>query len=378
MAAVTYEKTTKRFGDVVALSSFDLEIAQGEFMVLLGPSGSGKTTALRIAAGFEGLSEGVIRIGERDVSRVPPAQRDVAMVFQDYALYPQMTVEQNMGFGLRMRKVKRDEIKTRVARAAETLGLAELLGRRPAPALGGQRQRVALGRALVRDPEVFLMDEPLSNLDAALRLRMRSEIKNLQQTTGTTTLFVTHDQTEAMTLGTRIAVMSSGVLEQVGSPQEIYQRPVNIFVAGFVGTPPMSFVNCTWAERDGGQALVHPSFSLKPGVRPGTAASSSACGRRTCAAGTREAALAGPFDGVVQGIEELGRETFAMVGLEGGGEVTVQLEGLARVRLGERLQFGIEEREVYVFDATTGARSPGPRPRRLSRVDGSSASSSCR
>ena len=188
------------------------------------------------------------------------------MVFQDYALYPQMTVEQNMGFGLRMRKVKRDEIKRRVAQAAETLGLADLLGRRPAQLSGGQRQRVALGRALVRDPEVFLMDEPLSNLDAALRLRMRSEIKSLQQTTGTTTLFVTHDQTEAMTLGTRIAVMSSGVLEQVGSPQEIYQRPVNIFVAGFVGTPPMSFIPLhVGLSATASHSLVHPSFSLEAG-----------------------------------------------------------------------------------------------------------------
>jgi ABC-type sugar transport system ATPase subunit len=354
VAAVRYEKTTKRFGDVVALSSFDLEIAQGEFMVLLGPSGSGKTTALRIAAGFEGLSEGAIRIGDRDVSRVPPAQRDVAMVFQDYALYPQMTVEQNMGFGLRMRKVKRDEIKTRVARAAETLGLADLLGRRPAQLSGGQRQRVALGRALVRDPEVFLMDEPLSNLDAALRLRMRSEIKNLQQTTGTTTLFVTHDQTEAMTLGTRIAVMSSGVLEQVGSPQEIYQRPVNIFVAGFVGTPPMSFINCAWVARDGGHALVHPSFTLQPGREPGSGSVVVGLRSENVRGWHDGSQLAGPFEGVVQGIEELGRETFALLGLEDGGEITVQLEGLARVRLGERLQFGIEEHEVYVFDATTG------------------------
>jgi ABC-type sugar transport system ATPase subunit len=360
VAAVTYEKTTKRFGEVVALSSFDLEIAQGELMVLLGPSGSGKTTALRIAAGFEGLSEGVIRIGERDVSRVPPAQRDVAMVFQDYALYPQMTVEQNMGFGLRMRKVKRDEIKTRVARAAETLGLAELLGRRPAQLSGGQRQRVALGRALVRDPEVFLMDEPLSNLDAALRLRMRSEIKSLQQTTGTTTLFVTHDQTEAMTLGTRIAVLSSGVLEQVGSPQEIYQRPVNIFVAGFVGTPPMSFITCTWVERDGGQALVHPSFALKPVAPAGSGSVVVGLRSENVRGWHEQSSLAGPFEGVVQGIEELGRETFAMVGLEDGAEITVQLEGLARVRLGERLRFGIEEREAYVFDATTGATLSWP------------------
>jgi ABC-type sugar transport system ATPase subunit len=360
VAAVTYEKTTKRFGDVVALSSLELEIAQGEFMVLLGPSGSGKTTALRIAAGFEGLSEGVIRIGERDVSRVPPAQRDVAMVFQDYALYPQMTVEQNMGFGLRMRKVKRDEIKARVAHAAETLGLAELLGRRPAQLSGGQRQRVALGRALVRDPEVFLMDEPLSNLDAALRLRMRSEIKSLQQSTGTTTLFVTHDQTEAMTLGTRIAVLSAGVLEQVGSPQEIYQRPVNRFVAGFVGTPPMSFIDCTWVERDGGRVLEHRGLSLKPDSPPGEG--SVVVGLRSeNVRGWREAGnLAGPFEGVVQGIEELGRETFAMVVLEGGGEITVELEGLARVRLGERLLFGIEEQEVYVFDATTGATISWP------------------
>ena len=204
------------------------------------------------------------------------------------------------------------------------------------------------------------MDEPLSNLDAALRLRMRSEIKSLQQATGTTTLFVTHDQTEAMTLGTRIAVLSSGVLEQVGTPQEIYQRPVNIFVAGFVGTPPMSFITCTWAERDGGQALVHPGFSLKPDCQPGSGSVVVGVRSENVRGWHAASTLAGPFEGVVQGIEELGRETFAMVGLEGGGEITVQLEGLARVRLGERLLFGIEEREVYVFDVTTGATLSWP------------------
>ena len=218
-----------------------LEATDGEFLVLVGPSGSGKTTALRMLAGLESVTEGEIRIGERVVNRVAPRERDIAMVFQDYALYPQMTVYDNLAFALRRRKAPKAEIDERVRRAARSIELEELLDRRPRQLSGGQQQRVALGRALVRDPQVFLMDEPLSNLDAKLRVQTRGEIKRLQQEIGTTTVYVTHDQVEAMTMGDRIAVMNEGRLEQVGTPAEVYDEPANRFVAGFIGSPGMSF-----------------------------------------------------------------------------------------------------------------------------------------
>src|SRR3954454_10058609 len=250
MATVTYDGVGKRFGEVEALRDFSLEIPDGEFVVLVGPSGSGKTTALRLAAGLEALTSGEVRIGDRVVNRVAPKDRDIAMVFQDYALYPQMTVEQNLAFGLRMRKMSKAEISERVGRASEMLGISDLLQRRPKALSGGQRQRVALGRALVREPQVFLMDEPLSNLDAKLRVQTRGEIKRLQEQVRTTTIYVTHDQVEAMTMGDRIAVMNDGVLEQCGTPEEVYERPANRFVAGFIGSPAMSFFDAA-AERDG-------------------------------------------------------------------------------------------------------------------------------
>src|SRR4051794_11642919 len=224
MAGVHFVDVGKKFGPVEAVRNLSLEIADGEFMVLVGPSGSGKTTALRMLAGLEAITSGSILIGEREVNRVAPRERDIAMVFQDYALYPQMTVYDNLAFGLRRRKVDRAEIERRVRAAAESLELAPLLSRRPGQLSGGQAQRVALGRALVRDPQVFLMDEPLSNLDAKLRAQTRGEIKRLQQEVGTTTVYVTHDQVEAMTMGDRIAVMNHGVLEQCGDPETIYER----------------------------------------------------------------------------------------------------------------------------------------------------------
>ena len=241
MASVTFEAVTKRFGTVEAVRELSLEVADGEFMVLVGPSGSGKTTALRMLAGLEAISEGRVLIGDREVNRVSPRDRDIAMVFQDYALYPQMTVRDNLAFGLRRRKASKDEIERLVGRAADALELGELLGRRPRELSGGQQQRVALGRALVREPQVFLMDEPLSNLDAKLRVQTRGEIKRLQKEIGTTTVYVTHDQVEAMTMGDRIAVMNHGRLEQVGTPEELYDRPANLAVAGFIGSPAMSF-----------------------------------------------------------------------------------------------------------------------------------------
>jgi ABC-type sugar transport system ATPase subunit len=242
MASVTYEEVTKRFDGTVAVDELSLEVREGEFIVLVGPSGCGKSTALRMLAGLERVDDGRILIGERVVNNLAPAARDVAMVFQSYALYPHMTVYDNLAFALRNQRVPKREIDERVRRAAGILQLSELLKRRPKQLSGGQRQRVALGRAIVREPVVFLMDEPLSNLDAKLRLETRGEILKLQRRLGTTTVYVTHDQVEAMTMGDRIAVLRDGVLQQVGTPSELYERPRNVFVAGFIGAPAMNFL----------------------------------------------------------------------------------------------------------------------------------------
>ena len=247
MAAVTFSAVTKNYkGDgPTAVDSLDLAIDDGEFMVLVGPSGCGKSTALRMIAGLEEISAGELRIGEHVVNDVPPGDRDIAMVFQNYALYPHMTVRANIGFALEMSKLPKPEIKARTEKAAEMLGLTEYLDRLPKALSGGQRQRVAMGRAIVRSPQVFLMDEPLSNLDAKLRVQMRSEIIQLQRQLGTTMVYVTHDQVEAMTMGHRVAVMRKGILQQVAPPQELYQRPANLFVAAFIGSPAMNLVNVT-------------------------------------------------------------------------------------------------------------------------------------
>jgi multiple sugar transport system ATP-binding protein len=242
MADIEFDGVVKRFPDgTEAVRGMDLHIGDGQFMILVGPSGCGKSTALRMIAGLEEITEGELRIGGEVVNDVAPRDRDIAMVFQNYALYPQMTVRQNMGFALRLRHVPKEERERRVLEAARTLGLEEYLDRKPSKLSGGQRQRVAMGRALVREPAAFLMDEPLSNLDAKLRVQTRAEISRLQQRLGTTTIYVTHDQTEAMTLGDRVAVMRSGVLEQVDTPRELYANPVNLFVAGFIGSPAMNF-----------------------------------------------------------------------------------------------------------------------------------------
>jgi multiple sugar transport system ATP-binding protein len=241
MASVTYEHVTKKFGDFVALNDLNIEIDDKEFLVLVGPSGCGKTTALRCLAGLEEISLGRILIGDHVVNDVPPKDRDIAMVFQSYALYPHMTVFDNMAFGLKLRKVPKDEIKRRVEEAAQILGIEGLLKRKPRELSGGQRQRVAVGRAIVREPKVFLFDEPLSNLDAKLRVQTRAEISRLHQRLQTTFIYVTHDQTEAMTMASRIAVMNKGLLQQLDTPQSLYDKPSNLFVAGFIGSPAMNF-----------------------------------------------------------------------------------------------------------------------------------------
>jgi len=277
MAAVTFDGITKTYPDgTTAVNDFDLEIADGEFMVLVGPSGCGKTTALRMVAGLEDISRGVLKIGDRTVNHVPSRDRDIAMVFQSYALYPHLTVYDNIAFGLKIKKVPKAEIEKRVSEAARILDLEPYLKRKPRALSGGQRQRVAMGRAIVRQPAAFLMDEPLSNLDAKLRVQTRAVIAGLQRTLGVTTLYVTHDQVEAMTMGDRVAVMRKGELQQVADPQTLYDRPVNLFVGGFIGSPAMNLLEATLERRNGGLAaklgsqsitLDDATLSLHPALR---------------------------------------------------------------------------------------------------------------
>jgi multiple sugar transport system ATP-binding protein len=251
-ASVTFAEVTKLYDGVAAVNELSLEVGDGEFMVLVGPSGCGKTTALRMVAGLEEITAGEILIGDRVVNDVDPRGRDVAMVFQNYALYPHMTVFENIAFGLRARRAPKSDIRSRVERVGKALGLGELLQRKPRQLSGGQRQRVAMGRAIVRDPRVFLMDEPLSNLDARLRVQMRAEVARVQRDLGVTTIYVTHDQVEAMTMGDRVAVMRGGVLQQTGRPQSVFDRPANLFVASFIGSPPMNLVQARVEERGDG------------------------------------------------------------------------------------------------------------------------------
>ena len=275
MAEVTFDQVSKIYPDgTKAVSEVDLEIRDGEFMVLVGPSGCGKTTALRMVAGLEEISEGVLKIGERVVNHVPPRDRDIAMVFQSYALYPHLSVYDNIAFGLKLKKEKKAEIDRRVQEAAGILGLEPFLKRKPRALSGGQRQRVAMGRAIVRQPQAFLMDEPLSNLDAKLRVQMRAEISQLQSDLGATTIYVTHDQVEAMTMGDRVAVMRKGELQQVAEPQQLYDHPVNLFVGGFIGSPAMNMVEATLERANGGLAAKLGSHSIALGdetldARPG-------------------------------------------------------------------------------------------------------------
>jgi ABC-type sugar transport system ATPase subunit len=334
MARVAFEGVSKRFGPVVAVDELTLEVPDGELVVLVGPSGSGKTTALRVLAGLEAVTRGRIEIGDRVVNDVSPRDRDVAMVFPDYALYPQMSVYDNMAFGLRRRRLPRTEIERRVTSTCESLGLGDLLRRRPGELSGGQRQRVALGRALVREPRVLLMDEPLSNLDAPLRVQARGEIRRIQQGIGTTTIYVTHDQVEAMTLGDRIAVMNAGRIEQVGRPDELYERPANRFVGGFIGSPPMSFV---------------PWEDAVAGVRPEHV--------RLWVDG---AGLIGPIAGRVAYVEALGRET--LVGVDGadGSRLVAAVAGRAPLQVGDAVSVGLVPAGLRLFDRETGiARDPG-------------------
>jgi ABC-type sugar transport system ATPase subunit len=356
MASVRYIDVEKRFGSVTAVTGLSLDIADGEFMVLVGPSGSGKTTALRMLAGLESITAGEVQIDGAPVNRVAPRERDIAMVFQDYALYPQMTVFHNLAFGLRRRKIDKDEIERRVQEAAQVLDIAGLLHRKPGQLSGGQAQRVALGRALVRQPRVFLMDEPLSNLDAKLRTQTRGEIKRLQQEVRTTTVFVTHDQVEAMTMGDRIAVMNNGQVEQVGTPAELYERPANRFVAGFIGSPAMSFIDAH-ATEEGDSVRLRAADGLE--IHLPTAATvhgDVAVGIRPEAArlwDEEHDGLAGPIAGTVAYVEALGRETF--VGIDvAGSRIAVYQPGRADVTPGDHVTFGLLPAAIAFFDRENG------------------------
>jgi ABC-type sugar transport system ATPase subunit len=358
VASVVFRDVTKRFREVEAVRNLSLNIADGEFVVLVGPSGSGKTTALRLLAGLEALTSGEIRVGERVVDRLPPRDRDIAMVFQDYALYPQMTVYQNLAFGLRMRRTPKAEIDRSVQRAAQMLGIGELLERKPGALSGGQRQRVALGRALVREPQAFLMDEPLSNLDAKLRVQTRSEIKRLQEQVGTTTVYVTHDQVEAMTMGDRIAVMSDGVLEQVGDPRTVYERPANVFVAGFIGSPAMSFATFSAGRNRDSLTLSRAGLSLTlpptRGFPDGVPADVIVGIRPEHAHVWRETeGLLGPITGRAEFVEMLGRETLIGVTAAEDLRFTIRADADSAVRPGDDVRFGFEAGRLHLFDVAT-------------------------
>jgi len=353
-------------GDVQAVSDFNLEIADREFIVFVGPSGCGKSTTLRMIAGLEDITGGELYIGESLMNHVEPGKRNVAMVFQNYALYPHLTVYENMAFGLKIRKVPRKEIDTKVNEVARTLDIAHLLGRKPKALSGGERQRVALGRAIIREPDVFLLDEPLSNLDAKLRAQMRTEISKLHQRLGTTFVYVTHDQVEAMTMGNRICVMKDGFIQQADTPQNIYGRPANLFVAGFIGSPQMNFMDATLRKSPDAYYLelshsAHARLAVgernsplssyidRPvviGVRP----EHLEIGRAAAGSG---AAIAG----TVEIVEMMGAETYVYVDC-GELSLRVRFGGEAPVNAGEQVRVAVNESKIHIFDPETGVRIP--------------------
>jgi multiple sugar transport system ATP-binding protein len=394
MAGITFDDVTKTYDDGYrAVSDLNLDVKDGEFVVLVGPSGCGKTTALRMIAGLEEISGGQIRIGDRVVNNLPPGARDIAMVFQNYALYPHMTVAENIGFALRMRKVPKAEARRRIEETARIIGLVDHLDRKPGQLSGGQRQRVAMGRAIVREPQVFLMDEPLSNLDAKLRVQMRAEISRIQRQLAVTTVYVTHDQVEAMTMGDRVAVMRRGLLQQFDEPQHLYERPANLFVASFIGSPAMNVLEGS-LEREG-DALVcrvgTTALALAPemlNARPGLARYAG----REVAVGIRPEALdepdrrdggdGGRLRGRVQAVEALGPEQLAHVEIEarpvlvedvleglvdaehadelaeiiadGRATVVARLDASARVRADDEIELAVDLRRLHFFDLESG------------------------
>ena len=387
MSEIVLEKVTKRFPDgYEAVREMDLDVKDGEFMILVGPSGCGKSTALRMIAGLEDITEGELRIGDDVVNQIAPKDRDVAMVFQNYALYPHMTVRENMAFPLKLAGAPKDEIDGKVSEAARILDLTEHLDRKPANLSGGQRQRVAMGRAIVRNPKAFLMDEPLSNLDAKLRVQMRTEVARIQSRLETTTVYVTHDQTEAMTLGDRVAVMRAGVLQQVGTPAELYNNPVNLFVAGFIGSPAMNFmpaklrgdvaelpmaeVRLTDEARERASAA-QGDGTVIAGIRPESFEDASLVSGETRDRGTT-------FKAKIDLVESMGAEQYAYFEVEeakvesqelreleedagvsevpgsGVGQVVARLEAASQIRKGAETELWLDASKLHFFDPETG------------------------
>jgi multiple sugar transport system ATP-binding protein len=386
MAEIVLDKITKRYPDgFEAVRNMDLDINDGEFMILVGPSGSGKSTALRMIAGLEDISDGEVRIGDTVVNQMAPKDRDIAMVFQNYALYPHMSVRENMAFPLKLARAPKEEIDSKVQEAAKVLDLTEHLDRKPANLSGGQRQRVAMGRAIVRNPKAFLMDEPLSNLDAKLRVQMRTEVSRIQSRLGTTTVYVTHDQTEAMTLGDRVAVLRGGALQQVGSPAELYDHPVNLFVAGFIGSPSMNFMPATLD----GDTLRIPIGDIRLGDEARQRAAGAQSGQ-TVVAGIRPESfedaslvpddardLGTTFKTKIDLVESLGAEKYAYFRVEESqvesdelrelaedtgsaelgateGQVVARLEPASGIARGSEAELWVDSRKIHFFDLESG------------------------
>jgi len=386
MAEIVLDKVTKRYADgFEAVRNMDLDINDGEFMILVGPSGSGKSTALRMIAGLEDISDGEVKIGDTVVNQMAPKDRDIAMVFQNYALYPHMSVRENMAFPLKLAGTPKEEIDQKVQEAAKILDLTEHLDRKPANLSGGQRQRVAMGRAIVRNPKAFLMDEPLSNLDAKLRVQMRTEVSRIQSRLGTTTVYVTHDQTEAMTLGDRVAVLRGGVLQQVGSPSELYNHPVNLFVAGFIGSPSMNFMPATLDgdtvrlpmgevrltdEARKRAAGAQPGQSVVAGIRPESFEDASFVSDDVRDAGAT-------FKTQIDLVESLGAEKYAYFRVEESqvesdelrelaedtgaaelgateGQVVARIEAASQIERGAEAELWVDSRTIHFFDLESG------------------------
>jgi len=366
MASVTYKEVVKKFGDFTALHNLNLDIEDKEFLVLVGPSGCGKTTALRCLAGLEEVSGGEVIIGDRVVNDVAPKDRDIAMVFQSYALYPHMTVYDNMAFGLKLRKMPKEEINTRVLEAAKILGIEQLLKRKPRELSGGQRQRVAVGRAIVRNPKVFLFDEPLSNLDAKLRVQTRAEISKLHQRLQTTFIYVTHDQTEAMTMATRIAVMNKGILQQLDTPQNLYDKPANLFVAGFIGSPAMNFFPAK-IRKDGDALMVdgetfsvqipedkkalympHVDKDVVFGIRPEDIHNPQF---------TPPGVVAAPVEAKVDVTELMGNEIYVYL-VAGNNNFVARVDPRSRYQISEKVQVVFNMENMHIFDPSADRENP--------------------
>jgi multiple sugar transport system ATP-binding protein len=361
MASVTYDHVYKRFGDVTAVNDMNVEIADKEFLVLVGPSGCGKSTALRLLAGLEEISDGKIIIGDRVVNDVAPKDRDIAMVFQSYALYPHLSVYDNMAFGLKLRKTPKEDIKRRVDEAAQILGITDLLDRKPRQLSGGQRQRVAVGRAIVREPAVFLFDEPLSNLDAKLRVAMRAEISKLHQRLETTFIYVTHDQVEAMTMATRIAVINKGILQQVDTPQKLYDSPDNLFVAGFIGSPAMNFFTAK-LRKDNGKLNVDASDFVVP-IPDKNADAYQGYEGKNVIFGIRPEDIHDPdflpanvvtekIEAKVDVTELMGNEIFLHM-MSGQNSFVARVDPRSNLRIGEQTQIAFDMNNIHIFDAET-------------------------